>query len=148
MRKIICKQPGCCRTIDPSTGHKYCPEHQAQERAELERKKIYMPHVERGSWDELYHTPEWRTLRAEKLRQTPNCEICGEPATEVHHKIPHKGNRDIFLDWDNLQSICNKCHRLQTIKENLPKCSLPISCSLVLTAVKTSSRLFSFILLK
>lgn len=117
MRKIICKQPGCCRTIDPSTGHKYCPEHQAQERAELERKKIYMPHVERGSWDELYHTPEWRTLRAEKLRQTPNCEICGEPATEVHHKIPHKGNRDIFLDWDNLQSICNKCHRLQTIKE-------------------------------
>ena len=117
MRKIICKQPGCCRTLDPSTGHKYCAEHQAQERAELERKKIYMPNVQRGAWDELYHTPKWKALREAKLKDTPNCEICGEKATEVHHKVPHQGNLDLFLDWDNLMSICNKCHRLQTIKE-------------------------------
>ena len=117
MRKIICKQPGCCRTIDADSGHKYCAEHQAQERAELERKKIYMQNVQRGAWDELYRTPKWQTLRAEKLKQNPNCEICGEPATEVHHKVPHRGNLELFLNWDNLMSICNKCHRLQTQKE-------------------------------
>jgi len=117
MRKIICKQPGCCRTIDPASGHKYCIEHQAQERAELERKKIYMQDVKHGTWDELYRTPKWRALRSEKLRQNPSCEICGQPATEVHHKVPHRGDMDLFLDWDNLMSICSKCHGLQTRKE-------------------------------
>lgn len=117
MRKILCKQPGCFRTVDPSTGHKYCPEHIGLERAEQERKKIYMPKVEHGSWTELYNSPKWKALRNGKLKEQPTCEICGAPATEVHHKVAHRGNMDLFLDWDNLMSICNKCHRLQTIKE-------------------------------
>ena len=117
MRKIICKQPGCFRTIDPESGHTYCIEHQAQERAEQERKKVYMPRVEHGSWTELYNSPKWKALRDGKLKDTPSCEKCGAPATEVHHIVPHRGNMALFLDWDNLMSLCNKCHRLQTIKE-------------------------------
>jgi 5-methylcytosine-specific restriction endonuclease McrA len=76
-----------------------------------------MQDVKHGTWDELYRTPKWRALRSEKLRQNPSCEICGQPATEVHHKVPHRGDMDLFLDWDNLMSICSKCHGLQTRKE-------------------------------
>ena len=117
MRKILCKQPGCFRTVDPSTGHKYCIEHQAQERAEQERKKVYMPKVEHYEWNRLYNSPKWKALRDGKLKQQPTCEKCGAPATEVHHIAPHRGNMELFIDWDNLMSLCSKCHRLETIRE-------------------------------
>lgn len=119
MRKIICKQPGCFRTIDPDSGHKYCPEHQAQERAELERKKIYYQNARHGQWSEMYSSPKWKALRDGKLKDEPLCEICGEPATEVHHRVPHNGNWNLFLDWDNLMSICHSCHVRQTQKESV-----------------------------
>ena len=38
MKKTICKVAGCCRLAIPP--HKYCLEHQAQERAELERGQV------------------------------------------------------------------------------------------------------------
>lgn len=119
MRKIICKQPGCFRTIDPESGHKYCPEHQAQERAELERRKVYYKDARHGQWSEMYGSPKWKALRDGKLKDEPHCEICGEPATEVHHRVPHNGNWELFLDWDNLMSICHSCHVRQTQKESV-----------------------------
>lgn len=118
MRKIICKQPGCCRTIDPSTGHKYCPEHEAQERAELERRKIFYQHAQHGQWNDMYCSPKWKALRASKLKDQPFCEICGAEATEVHHRVPHNGNWALFLDYDNLVSICKSCHARETQKES------------------------------
>ena len=117
MRKIFCKQPGCFRTVDPSTGHKYCIEHQSMERAEQERQKVYMPNVEHYEWNRLYNSPKWKALRDGKLEKQPTCEKCGAPATEVHHIVPHRGNLELFLDWDNLMSLCSKCHRLETIRE-------------------------------
>ena len=121
MRKIICKQPGCCRTIDPSTGHKYCPEHQAQERAELERRKLYFKDAQHGRWDEMYGSMKWKALRASKLEEQPLCEICGEKATEVHHIVPHNGNWILFMDYDNLMSICHTCHVIETQKESVTR---------------------------
>jgi len=118
MRKIICKQPGCFRTIDPDTGHKYCPEHQAQERAELERRKVFYQNARHGLWSELYGSIEWKSLRDLKLRETPYCEICGAPATEVHHIKPHNGDLDLFMDYNNLASLCHSCHAKETQKES------------------------------
>ena len=31
-------------------------------------------------------------------------------ATLVHHKRPHRGDRELFLAWDNLASSCKPCH--------------------------------------
>lgn len=118
MRKIICKQPGCFRTIDPASGHTYCIEHQAQERAELERRRVMYKDARHGMWSEMYSSPKWKAARDLKLKEQPFCEICGAEATEVHHRTPHNGNWGLFLDTDNLMSICKSCHIKETQKES------------------------------
>jgi 5-methylcytosine-specific restriction endonuclease McrA len=40
------------------------------------------------------------------LTQNPKCEICGKPATEIHHKDFTKTNHKL----SNLQAICRKCN--------------------------------------
>ena len=40
-------------------------------------------------------------------------------ATIVDHKIPHRGNYELFWDSDNWQSLCKRCHDSgKKIKEN------------------------------
>ena len=113
--KKICKAPGCTRLCDRD--HMYCIEHQSLEARDRERRGMYQT-AAHGRWDEMYNSPKWRTLRAEKLRQCPQCEKCGDKATEVHHVLPHNGNWDLFLDTDNLMSICHACHLKETQRES------------------------------
>jgi hypothetical protein len=40
------------------------------------------------------------------LMQNPKCEICGKPATEIHHKDGSKTNHRL----SNLVAVCHKCH--------------------------------------
>ena len=67
--KRICKATGCCRLVDPSTGHKYCVEHQALERKEIEERKMqrpFYPNARHNVWPHLYNSPKWKTLRANR----------------------------------------------------------------------------------
>ena len=32
------------------------------------------------------------------------------PACEVDHVVPHRGDRQLFWDANNLQSLCKPCH--------------------------------------
>lgn len=66
-----------------------------------------------------YNTTEWRKLRETYMKQNPLCEECLKkgkvtPASSVHHIVsPFKGgecNKVLFLDYQNLQSICHTCH--------------------------------------
>ena len=118
MRKIICKATGCCRLVDPTTGHKYCVEHQSLERAELERRKNFYVTARHNAWSTMYASPKWKALRDAKLREEPYCQICGAPATEVHHIQPHNGDPELFYDSGNLMSICHSCHVKETQKES------------------------------
>ena len=67
----------------------------------------------------FYNTTEWRKLRETYISQHPICEEClnnGKvtAATSVHHKkSPFKngeGNKSLFLDYNNLMSVCHECH--------------------------------------
>ena len=63
----------------------------------------------------LIQSERWRRLRREKLRKNPYCEVCGVPATEVHHltpveSMPLRQMELLMFDMQNLQSICRKCH--------------------------------------
>ena len=52
------------------------------------------------------------------LIQNPKCEICGDLATQIHHKDKSKTNHNL----NNLMSICSRCHQHihhLKIKENL-----------------------------
>lgn len=52
----------------------------------------------------------WKQLRARKLSETPNCELCHQKAYFIHHasygRKVLKGERT-----DGLVSICEPCHK-------------------------------------
>ena len=72
---------------------------------------------------ELGYGYKWQVLRAWWLRHNPLCVRCREKglvteATEVDHILPHKGNKEMFWDRENLQSLCKKCHSMKTATED------------------------------
>lgn len=39
-------------------------------------------------------------------------------ATIVDHKVPHKGDKALFWDSTNWQSLCKPCHDRKTARED------------------------------
>lgn len=69
----------------------------------------------KADWHYLYNTKEWKQLRLAQLRACPLCAYClasgkTESANIADHKKPHKGDRKLFFDPTNLQSLCKTCH--------------------------------------
>ncbi|MBK8772780.1 MAG: HNH endonuclease, partial [Rhizobiales bacterium] len=63
----------------------------------------------------LYNTAAWKRARAVQLRAHPLCRMHLElgqtvVATVVDHITAHRGDRVLFTDRDNLQSLCKPCH--------------------------------------
>ena len=63
-------------------------------------------------------------MRARQLAEHPWCEAClkagiHEPAEEVDHIKPHRGNPVLFFDDENLQSLSKRCHSIKTASETL-----------------------------
>ncbi len=66
----------------------------------------------------LYNLPAWRKLRMLHLGKESLCRLCRPRAVlaeVVDHIIPHGGDMDKFLDPDNLQSLCFRCHNVKTM---------------------------------
>lgn len=69
----------------------------------------------RKSWQHLYKTKLWKTLRLAQLSKNPLCKYCEqqgrtEVATVVDHIKPHKGDEILFYNPSNLQSMCKLHH--------------------------------------
>lgn len=63
----------------------------------------------------FYKTRLWLDLRDVQIKRYPLCARCERedrltPATEVHHKVAHRGSWDLFNDANNLESLCAPCH--------------------------------------
>lgn len=65
----------------------------------------------------FYQLKEWGQLRKYKLMMNPICQHCNEAlATAVHHIHSFVDvddevlQKQIFLDYDNLMSVCHQCH--------------------------------------
>ncbi len=72
----------------------------------------------------LYKRVSWKRLRDEHLRGEPLCVYCkksGEitSADLVDHIKPHRGNIRLFLDPENLQSLCEPHHSGHKQREEL-----------------------------
>lgn len=57
----------------------------------------------------------WQKAREWWLIRHPLCVFCQakgrtELATVVDHRIPHRGNKQLFWDRDNWQGLCKVCH--------------------------------------
>ena len=73
-------------------------------------KGLIMPrrYPEARKW---YGTARWKELRRITLVRYPICTRCENVVSAiVDHKIPHKGNIDLFFDETNLTGLCKSCH--------------------------------------
>lgn len=52
----------------------------------------------------------WQKARSGFLAHHPRCRRCSAPATVVDHVRPHRGDRKLFWDRLNWQSLCVTCH--------------------------------------
>lgn len=81
-----------------------------------------------ASREGLYTTPSWRKLRNSVIKDEPLCRMCRSmkeytPATMVDHieAITPENWEELFLDRDNLQPLCFKCHSFKTRRDKIPK---------------------------
>lgn len=76
-----------------------------------------------AEYRKLYSTARWRSLRQAQLAMQPLCQWCleqevVEPATEVHHHGPHKGDVERFWAGPFI-STCKVCHASRGQREDL-----------------------------
>lgn len=65
-------------------------------------------------------------MRATHLAANPRCTHvdtetqaqCTEPATDVDHIIPHRGEDALRLDPNNLRSYCHRHHSSKTARQD------------------------------
>lgn len=117
-----CARPGCREWATDASS--YCPLHFAewQERRQKEREEQRQSYLRqcdkrRESPAKRGYNSAWNTARKGYLIQNPICVMCGRPATEVDHIIPHKGDYKLFWDVTNWQSLCHECHSQKTYSE-------------------------------
>lgn len=113
MKTTICHYSGC---FNPAVeGKHFCEKHLENEKSFGKRKAT---RKRSGPYHYLYATYEWHKLRKEFLAKYPYCCICGQPATGVDHITAHKGNKELFFNWENLQPLCKPHHDRKTLEEN------------------------------
>lgn len=66
---------------------------------------------------------QWKKTREGWLRNHPYCAGCERHgrvrlATVVDHIKDHKGNKELFWDRKNWQSLCVPCHASKTFSKN------------------------------
>jgi 5-methylcytosine-specific restriction endonuclease McrA len=69
----------------------------------------------RQPWRAWYKTVAWLAIRAKRLAEEPLCRRCKARgrlvlANTCDHVEPHRGNRDLFFNYSNTQSLCPLCH--------------------------------------
>ncbi len=67
------------------------------------------------AWRAWYKLAVWTRLRGLALANEPLCRMCAADAVAtvadtVDHVEPHKGQWALFIDPENLQSLCASCH--------------------------------------
>lgn len=83
----------------------------------------HQPPEQRGNSTERGYGYRWQQTRAGYLRKHPLCAHCArdgrvEPATDVDHIVPHRGDQALFWDRSNWQGLCHACHSRKTAAED------------------------------
>lgn len=69
------------------------------------------------------YTGDWARASRAYRKENPLCVRCKTegrlvPATQVDHITPWRGDRNLFWDISNWQSLCASCHSLKTNHED------------------------------
>lgn len=98
-----CTHPGCGDLV---IGGGRCAKHSKQIQRESDAR--------RGSARKRGYTGAWERARAAWLRSNPLCLCCAGIGEVVDHKRPHMGDRALFWDRSNWQTMCKRCHDIKT----------------------------------
>lgn len=111
-----CSAQGCRKlTRNP----RYCDEHvdigKSLEAKRRERQRENS--TQRG------YGYKWQQARKAYIAKHPLCVDCERrglvvAATDLDHKVPHKGDMKVFWDRSNWQSLCHPCHSRKTAAED------------------------------
>jgi len=106
----FCMTAGCGTLVRSG----YCEAHKPNEAAK--RKSGQRDYNERrAESDKLYGQQKWRKLSIAFRKRNPLCSECDanglvRPADLVDHIQPAKARPDLFFNWRNLRSLCQRCH--------------------------------------
>lgn len=108
--KHPCSHPGCPALVE--SGKKYCPVH-------IKLHPEYTRSASRRGYD-----ARWQKASKQFLQAHPLCAKClvdgrYTKATVVDHIIPHRGDKTLFWDVSNWQSLCKRCHDRKTLTEEM-----------------------------
>ncbi|WEE38348.1 MULTISPECIES: HNH endonuclease [unclassified Acinetobacter] len=83
---------------------------------------------------------KWQQYRLKFLQLNPLCTYCERQglvteATVVDHIKPHKGDKQLFWDTNNQQSLCASCH--SSVKQSEENQYSNDNCSHVVGEVKS-----------
>ncbi len=73
-------------------------------------KKFKRKDPERERRQKMYQTSDWKSFRYRFMAMNKKCFCCGESATVVDHRVPHKGDQSLFEDELNFLPMCEFCH--------------------------------------
>lgn len=113
-----CRSVGC----PALTRDGYCPRHLSAEK-NTAKKYGRGKYGQRPSSSARGYDGRWKRYRLVYLAEHPWCKICldmgiHEPATDVDHVVPHKGDPTRFWDPENHQGLCASCHSRKTASED------------------------------
>jgi 5-methylcytosine-specific restriction enzyme A len=114
--KTICTQPGCNRLIPTGIGGR-CEQHK-REREQTGTKN--------RSGDPFYSSKAWKVRRDARRHANPLCQECEAngvltPMHAVDHVLPRSTHPELELDYENTQSLCERCHNRKTGRETMGK---------------------------
>jgi 5-methylcytosine-specific restriction protein A len=116
----FCSEPGCTGVARAGS---FCDRHKSDNYRTRREAESAEP------WQGWYRLRYWRRGSKMFLRSDGGahaiCEAtdretgerCTRIATEVDHKVPHRGDWNLFADWKNWQGLCHKHHSAKTAKE-------------------------------
>lgn len=66
----------------------------------------------------FYKTEEWKRMREQHLSKQPLCSQCSKSRNlQVDHLIPFNGDKELFKERLNLNTLCATCHFVKTAKD-------------------------------
>ena len=129
MQLRCCRAAGCNKLV--AIPERYCEFHKKDYQKWLSENRPKPSHAryqrrmygsKEGKYQQFYNTTAWRKLSQQVLKNNPVCVACLSngiirKADVVDHIIPIRVDWTKRLDADNLQPLCNSCHRRKTNKE-------------------------------
>jgi 5-methylcytosine-specific restriction protein A len=92
----VCPEPGCPE-LTPCTRHP---------------KRDKRPTARQRGYD-----TRWERTRARFLAKHPDCERCGQPSTEAHHRDGLGPDGPLGHADRNLEALCKPCHSQHTASQ-------------------------------